>query len=158
MKKKMLAVFGVLVILLVGTGVVVWRVLVTKPAPKAQTATDEVLPNDSLPQVDSSVKVDLTKSTAKANTVELTATGMAGKMVSVGYELSYDSNGLIKGVNSGSKPIDTSGQDSFTREVYLGTCSKNDCKPDPGVTKISVVLEFTDKNGKKSQFSKDFDI
>ena len=78
--------------------------------------------------------------------------------MSVAYELSYESQGLIKGVNSGSKPIDTTDKDSFEREVYLGTCSKNDCKPDVGVTKISVVLEFTDKDGKRSQYSKDFEL
>jgi hypothetical protein len=79
-------------------------------------------------------------------------------MVSVGYELTYESQGLIKGVDSGSSAIDVTGKDTFERDIYLGTCSRNVCKPDPGVTKVSVVLKFTDKSGQKSQFSKDYDL
>jgi hypothetical protein len=127
----------------------------SKPQP-AKQSDEEV--SDTLPQADASIVVKLVKSAAKANTVVLSASGLGGKIVSVGYELSYDSQGLIKGVQSGSKPIETAGQDTFEREVYLGTCSKNDCKPDAGVTKVSIVLEFTDTNGKKSQYSKDYDL
>lgn len=158
MKNRMMIIYGVIAILLIGTGFAVYKVLAPKPAPKVTTASDDTLLSETLPPADDSIKVNLVKSASKANTVVLTANGLGEKIVSVGYELSYDSNGLIKGVNSGSKPIDTTGQNSFTREVYLGTCSKNDCKPDVGVTKISVVLEFTDKDGKKSQFSKDYDL
>lgn len=142
-----------LVILLGVTGVVVYKAISgSKQAPVVEETPQEVLP-----QVDSSVTVTLTKS-PKANTVVLKVSGMAGKYASVGYEFSYESKGLIKGVNSGSKPLDVSGKDSFDREVYLGTCSRNDCTPDVGVTKISVVLEFTDTAGKRSQFSKDFEL
>jgi hypothetical protein len=63
-----------------------------------------------------------------------------------------------KGVTSGSKALDVTGEDSFEREIYLGTCSKNVCKPDLGVTKVALVLEFTDKDAKKSQFSKEFEL
>ena len=151
---------AVLAVLLIITGIAVYKVMSPKPTQKVatSTSTDTTSPQDSLPPVDSSIKVDLVKSTAKANTVTITADGLAGKIVSIGYELSYDSQGLIKGVNSGSTPIDTTGKDTFSREIYLGTCSRNDCTPDLGVTKVSVVLEFTDATGKKSQFSKDYDL
>ena len=76
----------------------------------------------------------------------------------VAYELTYESQGLVKGVNSGSKPIDVAGKDSFEREVYLGTCSRNVCKSDGGVKSVSVVLEFTGESGKKSQFSKEYPL
>ncbi|OGG11282.1 hypothetical protein A2Z00_02235 [Candidatus Gottesmanbacteria bacterium RBG_13_45_10] len=157
MKNKKVLLFGILGLLLVVTGVVVYAVI-TKPAAKTMSTDDASQQQDSLPPVDSSIVVDLVKSKLKANTVLMTAKGLDGKIASVAYELSYESQGLIKGVNSGSKPIDTTGKDSFEREVYLGTCSKNDCKPDIGVSKVSVVLEFVDSSGKKSQFSKDYDL
>ncbi|KKU83092.1 MAG: hypothetical protein UY10_C0015G0014 [Microgenomates group bacterium GW2011_GWA2_47_8] len=88
----------------------------------------------------------------------LSATGLGAKVSAIAYELTYESQGLIKGVNSGSKPIDVIGQASFSREVYLGTCSRNVCKPDLGIKSVSVVLEFTNASGKKSQFTKDYDL
>lgn len=148
---------GILVVLLVISGVVVYKAM-TKPKPVPVAAGQQDNGGDTLPPVDSSVTVTVVASPTKANTVVIDAKGLAGKMVSVGYELTYESQGLIKGVNSGSTPIDTTGKDVFEREVYLGTCSRNDCKPDPGVTKVSVALEFTDTSGKKSQFSKDFPL
>lgn len=153
MKNKVTLIYIALAVVLLGTGFVVYKAV---SAPK-QTQVAEEEQQEILPQVDASVQVTLVKA-AKANTVVLKVSAMAGKYASVGYEFSYESKGLIKGVNSGSKPLDVSGKDSFEREVYLGTCSKNDCTPDIGVKKISVVLEFTDTAGKKSQFSKDFDI
>lgn len=157
MKNKMGLMIGALIVMLVITGVVVYKA-VSKPKTPAVTATTEESNSGVLPPVDASVVVSLDKSPTKANSVVITAKGLGGKMVTVGYELTYESQGLIKGVNSGSTPIDTKGKDVFEREVYLGTCSRNDCKPDVGVTKVSVALEFTDASGKKSQFSKDYDL
>ena len=155
MKNKMMVLAGVLVIFLVGTGVVVYNVVF---APKQVQKVAEEPPPEILPSVDASVTVDVTKSKTQNNAVVILVNGLGGKMVSVAYELTYDSQGLIKGVNSGSKPIDVSGKDSFEREIYLGTCSRNVCKPDAGVTKVSVVLQFTDAAGQKSQFIKDYDL
>ncbi len=124
----------------------------------AISSTDQTQATESFVPIDPNIKVTASLSTIKDNTVVITATGLGGKVASVAYELTYDSQGLIKGVNSGSKPIDVTGQNVFSREVYLGTCSRNVCKPDTGVAKVTVVLEFTNANGKKSQFSGDFDL
>jgi hypothetical protein len=155
MKNKALIIGLVLVVLLGVTGFVVYKAVFSN-APKTVVKEEEVV--DVLPPVDASVVVTVAKSKTADNTVAMSATGLAGKMVSVAYELTYDSQGLIKGVNSGSKPTDVTGKDTFEREIYLGTCSRNVCKPDVGVTKVSIVLEFTDKDGKKSQFTKDYDL
>ena len=154
MPKKPLL-LGILSVLLIITGVVVVKSIF--PSRQAQTAVEEV-PKEDVAPVDTSVSVQLVKSKIRANTVVVEVSGMAGKYTSVAYELTYESQGLIKGVNSGSKPIDVAGKDAFDREVYLGTCSKNDCKPDLGVKKISVTLEFTDTSGKRSQFSKEYEL
>lgn len=132
--------------------------ILRKPSSETQSPVKQEEQEEVVEQVDESVDVTVTWSKTKDNTVVMVAKGLGGKYTSVGYELQYDSGGVGKGVTSGSKPIDVTGQDTFEREIYLGTCSKNVCKPDPGVTKVSVVLEFTGVNGKKSQFSKDYDL
>ena len=157
MKNKLGIIAVILVLLIVGTGVVVYNsIFSSDPTVEIEEQDEDLVEN--IPPVDASVIVEVSRSSKEPNTVIMKASGLAGKMVSVGYELTYDSEGLGKGVTSGSSPIDTTGKDNFERDVYLGTCSRNVCKPDVGVTKVSVVLEFTDKDGKKSQFTKDYDL
>jgi len=157
MKNKKGLLFGGLAVLLVITGILVFKT-VHKAAPKTAT-TDQITQPEALPQAPASIAVNLVKSTAKANSIVLSAKGLsANAIVSLAYELSYDSQGLIKGVSGTVLADELKGADTFSREIYLGTCSKNDCKPDLGVTTVSVVLEFTDNTGKKSQFSKDFPL
>jgi hypothetical protein len=154
MKKKLGIIIAVLVILLGVTGFFVYKAIFLQK-PTAPVAEDVV---DTLPQVDASVTVTVKKSTTKSDAIVLSVLGMAEKMSSVGYEVSYETKGLVKGVNSGSKPIDVSGKDTFEREIYLGTCSRNVCTPDPGVTKVTLDLKFTDTAEKLSTFSKDFEL
>lgn len=155
--KKQTMVYAGLALALCLTGFFVFKAVSGgTTAPVVPTEDEEIV--EILPQVDASVVVDVQKSKTKENAVVMKVVGLAGKMASVGYELTYDSQGLIKGVNSGSKPIETTGQSEFEREIYLGTCSRNVCKPDVGVTKVSIAMEFTDKDGKKSQFAKDYDL
>lgn len=154
MKHKMKLLYGGLALLLFITGIVVYRAV----APSEEPVPVEEEITELLPAADTSIVVGAAFSKAKDNTVVLTVSALGSKYTTVGYELTYDSQGLIKGVNSGSKPVEVAGEDGFEREVYLGTCSRNVCKPDTGVTKVSIVMEFTDTTGKKSQFSKDFDL
>ncbi len=143
----------VLAILLVATGVVVYKMV---SAPKTAPPVAEE-PVEILPQVDASVVVGLTKSKIKDNTLVLSISGLAGKYTKVAYEISYDSQGTTQGVTS--QPLDVTGKDSFVRDdIYMGTCSRNVCRPHLGVKKVSLVLEFTDTSGKKSQFTKDYDL
>ncbi len=155
--KKNTTIFVIVVLGLIAVvGGLLYKVVST-PKLMAPVAKEET-PIDPVEPIDPAIQVDVRKSRAKDNTVVVSVSGLGSKVKSVAYELTYDSQGLIKGVNSGSKPIDTSGKDTFEREIYLGTCSRNVCKPDQGVKKVSVVLEFTNSSGKKSQFSKDFDL
>jgi hypothetical protein len=153
MKKKMLIVVIGLGVLLGLTGFLVYRTISSQKQP--QEVVEEVIEEDLEP-IDPNIKVDVRE--VKANTIVISVTGMGGKVTSVSYEVTYESAGIIQGVNSGSKPIETSGQDSFEREVYLGTCSRNVCRPHPGVKSVSVVLEFHNATGKKSQFSQEYQL
>lgn len=153
MKNKMLFIVIGLGVLLGLTGFLVWRTL-SQPT-KPQEPQEEVVQEDLEP-IDSNIKVDVRE--VKANTIVISVRGMAGKVNSVSYEVTYESAGIIQGVNSGNKPIDTARQDSFEREVYLGTCSRNVCRPHPGVKSVTVVLEFHNASGKKSQFSQEYEV
>lgn len=154
MKNKIILLVSALVVLLFGAGFIVYKAVF---APQPPRAPEQASQSEALPQADASINVSIKKASA-ANTVVLAVAGLGGKYATISYEFSYESLGLIKGVNSGSKPTDVGGKESFSREIYLGTCSKNDCKPDPGVTKVTVNLVFTDTSAKQSQFSKDFNL
>lgn len=131
--------------------------LLRKPAAPATPATTQDTMESNLPEADSSISVSVKRHPTKDNTIVLTINGLGGKYVTVAYEISYESKGIVQGVTT--KPLDITGKDTFVRDdIYLGTCSKNVCTPHTGVSKVSVVLEFTDADGGKSQLSKDFDI
>ncbi len=158
--KKVLLIVGIIaVVLAVVTGVVIKK-LIGGPAPTTtDTSVIQQQGNGAVQEpLDPAIKVAAVWSTAKANTVTLSVSGMASKVSTIAYEFSYDSQGLVKGVVSGSNPISVAGQDAFSRDVYLGTCSKNDCRPDTGVNKVSVVVEFNNTDGKQSQYSGDFTL
>lgn len=154
-KKQQPILIGFLAILVLVVGVVVFKVALAPKAPAPPVEEEQI---EELPQVDAAVEVTLTESKSKANAVVISVTGLGSKYTTIGYELTYDSEGLIKGVNSGSKPMDVDGEDSFEREIYLGTCSRNVCTPDKGVSTVSVILEFTDTEGNKSQFEKEYTL
>lgn len=155
MKNKMVILFVVMGLLLGGTGFVVYKALT--PAPKIAQTIEEETPVEETQPLDPSIQVELTKSRVKDNTVVLSVKGLRGNVRTIAYELSYTSQGIIQGVTS--KPVDVTGKDSFVRDdIYLGTCSRNVCRPHTGVKSVTVVLEFTNASGTKSQFSKDYDL
>jgi hypothetical protein len=151
MKKKLLPI----IIAVVGIGIIVLGfVLLRKPT----TSQEEVVVEEiELAEADSSIVADVTWSKTKDNTIVLSVSGLQGGYTKVAYEISYETQGVVQGVTT--RPLDILEKDSFTRDdIYLGTCSRNVCRPHTGVKKISLVLEFTDTTGKKSQLTKDFDL
>lgn len=155
MKNKNLFIIGGIVVIVLVAGVVGITVI-TQPKKNVAVVVEEK-PQEEIVPLASTVEVSVTKSRTKDNTIVLGISGLRSKYSMVAYELSYDSLGIVQGVTT--KPLDISGKDTFTRDdIYLGTCSRNVCRPHPGVKKISLVLEFTDTTGKKSQFSKDYDL
>lgn len=151
----MVIIFVLLGLLLGGSGFVVYKSIA--PAPKIAQVVEEESPIDALEPLDPAIVVDVSRSRIKDNTVVLSVEGLGGKVRTVAYELSYSSQGIVQGVTS--KPLDVSGKDSFVRDdIYLGTCSRNVCRPHLGVKSVSAVLEFTNASGRKSQFSKEYEL
>lgn len=154
MKQNMKLLYASLAVLLLITGIVVYKVaFASKAAPVVEE--EEII--ESLAPADESILVELTKSKVKDNTVVLAISGLASSYSALSYELSYETQGIVQGVTSA--PLDISGKTTFTRDdIYLGTCSRNVCKPHPGVSKITAVLVFTATDGTRTQFSKEYDL
>lgn len=154
MKNKNLLIVGVIAVSLV-LGIIGIGALY-QPNKNVPVVVEEK-PQEETAPLASTVAVSVTKSRTKDNTIVLGVSGMQSKYLTVAYELSYDSLGIVQGVTT--KPLDIGGKDTFTRDdIYLGTCSRNVCRPHPGVKKVSLVLEFSDSSGKISQFSKEYDL
>lgn len=150
MKKYLLPLCIALIV--IGAGVVGYTVLKKSPTPQ-----ETVIEEEQLVGADSSIVADVAWSKVKDNTIVLSITGLKSNYMKVAYEVSYETQGVVQGVTT--KPLDITEKDTFTRDdIYLGTCSRNVCRPHTGVKKVSLVLEFTDTSGKKSQLTKDFDL
>mgnify|MGYP001258053402 CR=1 FL=1 len=150
MKKKLLPIFIALIV--VGVGIVGYTVFRKSPVKPSEVVVEE-----QLAVADSSIAAEVTWSKIKDNTIVLSITGLKSGYTKVAYEISYETLGVVQGVTA--SPLDITGKDTFTRDdIYLGTCSRNVCRPHTGVKKVSLVLEFTDTSGKKSQLTKDFDL
>lgn len=154
MKKLTLILVAVFLVLLVGSAFMIYQALKPRP-PQVNENTTPVI--TILPDADASIEVSLVKSATEDNSVDMTIQGMKN-IASLEYELSYDTEGQIQGVNSGRTPIDVAGKSTFSRSVYLGTQSSGKKTPHKGVSRISLVVKFTDANGNKSQRSTDFSL
>jgi len=79
------------------------------------------------------------------------------------YEVSYDAESseepgqIITQGSASREPIVVTGDDFF-REILLGTCSKNICKYDKGVTSVKVTLRLTTRSGKTHLWEKEFSL
>lgn len=155
MKLKTPVLAGILGVLLLVAGVVAYKAaFATKPKPVA-TEEEEVV--ETLPAADAAISVSIAKSKVKDNTVVLSVSGLAAKYAKLSYELSYETQGIVQGVTSA--PLDIADKGQFVRDdIYLGTCSRNVCKPHTGVKNISAVIIFTDTSGAKSQYTGEFEL
>lgn len=151
MKNKALILIILLILAVGATGFMIYNKFMNSPAEPTEIE-EEIL---SLAPVDASIKVNVIKN-AQSNEVVLSVSDLASKYSTIDYEISYETGGVRQGVSS--KPLDVAGKDTFERNVYLGTCSRNVCRPHTGVSSVSVVLVFTDTTGEKTQFSKDFEL
>ncbi len=78
-------------------------------------------------------------------------------VTSVEYELSYEAKGgLPRGV-LGKVDI-TSGKTNILREILLGTCSRNVCVYDEGVTKVKLTLKFNKSSAPSTGFSQEYEL
>lgn len=153
MKNKLYLLIVLLVLAIGITGFLIYNGLIAGRSQSQAPAEEEI---ETIGPADPAIVVNLAKSRTKVNEATLTVSSLDGKYVTLEYELSYETAGLRQGASS--RPVEISGKDSFERGIYLGTCSRNVCRPHLGVKNASVVLLFTDTSGKKTQFSKDYEL
>lgn len=155
--KKPILIFVVVFVVLLGGGVLLVRSLGSSQSEqKVEEKPESGFIAETVPE-NTEVSLDIADA-AEANTILLKVGNLQSKYTGIGYEVTYETEGTFQGVNSGSKPIDVTGKDEFTRDVYLGTCSKNVCKPHTGVKEVSIVMQFTDADGQKTQLNKTFPL
>lgn len=151
MKKNttLLVSLGVL-ILVIGGGVLLVKSL-SMPVSTSPEEEEEVV---QLPPADPSIEVTLGKG-SDSKSVDLTVAKIPTGTESVEYELSYiTGEGLPKGALG---KISLSGKDNVARNILLGTCSRNTCSYDTGVTSVKLVLRFNHPDG-ATQLTKEYPL
>lgn len=151
MKNKNALIASIVVLILVlGGGFLLVKNL-TKPS---DTKVEEEELSENLPPVDSLVVVDLTSKGDKQS-VTLSVSKIPEGTESLEYELSYlIGEGLPKGALG---KISLEGKSEIIRDILLGTCSRNVCTYDKGVTSVKLVLKFNHSEG-ASQFTKEYPL
>lgn len=150
MKKNMIVgIVGVLVFV----GVVV-GVIVSQKKPKVVEQTQKKEEIGAIPTVDASTQVSLTSLQGNKE-IMLKSSGLPNGTESVDYELSYDTKAQGKQGVIGT--IMSISDNSFEKQMTLGTCSSGRCVYHEVVGAIQVTLKFTGSYGEKV-FSKDFTL
>lgn len=140
---------GVL-LLVVGGGVLLVKSL-NSPVQTTPEEEEEVV---QLPPADPSIVVTLGKG-SDSKSIDLSVSKIPKGTESVEYELSYiTGEGLPKGALG---KISLSGKDTVARNILLGTCSRNTCSYDTGVTSVKLVLRFNHPDG-ATQLTKEYPL
>lgn len=115
------------------------------PTPAPEKTASEV-PLEERPYVSLTPRADGRELTLNITNIQ--------NATSLEYELSYLSNDLSRGV-IGS--VDLKSETSLTRQLLLGSCSKNTCKYDENVTEGNLTLRFRGAAGTE-KFTADFHL
>jgi hypothetical protein len=108
---------------------------------------------NSLPLVDTSVKVDLIPLNSNKE-INLKITNISKGTKEIEYIISYETkNGGLQGVNSTAKINEA----TFEKKITLGTCSSGTCVYHQVKGKIKVELSFKGEYGEK-YFTQDYDL
>lgn len=159
--KKSLFIIIPLVLLIVVGGLVFAQKISNKSTKTAPTPTPEETNVEKIP-TDSLIVVFTPRDDKKAFT--LTVKNLKDKgYKQFEYEISYDAQSaedptqIITQGSASKEPVQVTNQD-FTREILLGTCSKNVCKYDQGVNLVKVTLRLTTTNNKTKIWEKEFSL
>lgn len=137
-------VIGVVLVVILALGSVLFWVNSGK-TPETQETPGEV-ETQSYEKIDAS-EIGLTlspRTDKRAVTLEITK---LDELSSIEYELSYLAKGDIPRGVIGTIEVKPSDK-KISRELLLGTCSRNVCKYDEGVISVSLVAKITKTDGK----------
>jgi len=94
-----------------------------------------------------SVNFEPNKARTKA-TLVISGLDKAG-VESLEYEVLYETSGLVKGINSGSSPVEVDVNGEVERELDFGTCSSGVCRYDKDIGLITLIIRFNTSSGTK---------
>ena len=151
---KKIIILAVVLIAIIGGGIIVKKKFFSPVAVVSTPSAD--IGSIALPEnQEKGVDVSLVANSNKTS-VTLKVSKFSKDTVSIEYELSYDTgSGLPRGVLG---KVDLKGADTFSREILLGSCSRNVCVYDEGVVKISLTLKFNKSSGQATGFSKEYEL
>lgn len=141
---KIIGVVAILIIILGGAGYFVYAKSKTQDKPLAQNTVS----NSEEPKVKKVKPEEIglaLVARADNKAVNMVIKNLSG-ISSIDYELNYNAEGNIPRGVIGSVEV-KSGDSVIRRELLLGTCSKNVCKYDAGVTEVDLVLKISYSNG-----------
>lgn len=151
MNKAALIIIPILILLVVGGFVVSGKGSSPKEPSVTPTPTVESVPVTTLEEANP-YGAEITSRTDK-KAVFLKITSFPEGLKTIEYELNYEANEGPRGVLG---TINYKGEQNLKREILLGTCSKNVCRYDEGVTKVTLTIVF--KAGKTEKFQGQFDL
>lgn len=131
------------VIILIGLGAAAYF-FILNPGDNQEVAKKVAVSNENIKQLkpeDIGVTFDV-GSDKKSITMNI---AKVSGVSSFDYEVNYNAKGNIPRGVIGSIQV-TSGS-SISRDILLGTCSKNVCKYDEGVTEVNFVIKVNYSNG-----------
>ncbi len=131
--------------------------LFRKKPPPASEEENQPTETEILPTIDASVEISLTPR-ADRKEVKLSIKRIPADVTALEYELSYFTGGGLSRGTFTPNPIELRPEErEFSRDILLGTCSRNTCTYDEGVTKVTLTVKFHSPKG-ASQFKKDFPL
>lgn len=150
MKKAVLIIFPILILLAIGGLLVLKNGL--QPSVQVEvtpTPTVESIPVKTLEE-SNPYGVSLITSRSDKKGVTLKISSFPPGLKTIEYELNYEAKEGPRGVLG---TINYKGEDKIQREILLGTCSKNVCRYDEGVTAVKLTIVFRGDKTEKFQGS-----
>ncbi|MDP3998003.1 MAG: hypothetical protein Q8P89_00095 [bacterium] len=147
MKKAALIVAPILIILVLGGSLIAKKSFQPPQVPViTPTPTVESVPVQTLEE-SNPYGVDLTpRSDKKAVSLGITSFPVGLKIIE--YELTYEAKEGPRGVLG---TINYKNEDKIERQILLGTCSKNVCRYDEGVSEVTLTIVFRAERTEKFQ-------
>lgn len=158
-KKFAIGGIGLVVVLLLALGLMVWQKSQVRPATEPAKQESAIKKVDMATQPDWVQKLQVTtKRGVSPNTLQnvtFTVSGLpSGLVQSLDYILQYQTaNKGSQGAMS-TKPINIGGKTEYSKLVEFGSCSTKTCVHFDGVTAIDLELDFTTTASEKFSWSK----
>lgn len=154
MDGKKVLIIGAIIVAVAGSGI--WFISTNKQEKNKEVSQSSIV-EEKIEEI-STEELGLTltaRADRKAVKFEITNTR---NIASIDYELSYLAKGDIPRGVIGHIETKTTDRKITSDWLDLGSCSRNVCKYDEGVTSVSLILKITTKDDKTLQAQKELEL